>query len=340
MKKLLTLVSALFAGSIGTAAADVSVSGASNFFYGSGSGTGNVAGEEDSIFVVGGSVSFAMSTETANGVTVSGSASLSADTDDIATAATGTAVGGMSQITFGMDGMTITLGDINNAGSGTGEGGDVSSFASTVAGQFDTDPAASADGGLIDGIADGTGVNVSTSIGEASVDATWVQTQGSGRNSYSAGVSTTTGNTNAYALNVGMDVAGATVNVALGGNDEMTSGTDDDSAVGVEVSYVVSDGMTLTFGGTSGNVGASDKDNQFASIAYTVDADTTLSMGFATGDDTTASVTDKQTVTSINLSRSLGGGVSVFAEYAAIDSDNAGVNTDGSAVAVGTTVTF
>ena len=63
-------------------------------------------------------------------------------------------------------------------------------------------------------------------------------------------------------------------------------------------------------------------------------------MGFATADDTTASVTDKQTVTSVNLSRSLGGGVSVFAEYAAVDSDNAGVNTDGSAVAVGTTVSF
>ena len=39
MKKLLTFVSAITAGAIGTAAADVSVSGGSNFYYSSGSGS-------------------------------------------------------------------------------------------------------------------------------------------------------------------------------------------------------------------------------------------------------------------------------------------------------------
>ena len=41
MKKLLTFVSAITAGAIGTASADVSVSGSSNFFYASGSGDAN-----------------------------------------------------------------------------------------------------------------------------------------------------------------------------------------------------------------------------------------------------------------------------------------------------------
>jgi hypothetical protein len=187
MKKLLTFVSAITAGAIGTAAADVAVTGSGTFYYSSASGDTAVTSQEDTMSVVGGSVNFAMSTETSNGVTVTASASLTQDTDDVdltATDASG-AVGGMSSLTFGMDGMTITLGDINNAGSGTGEGGDVATFASTHAGVHAAGTSvASASDSSIDAIADGTGINVSTSMGAASIDATFVSKVGSGTNSY------------------------------------------------------------------------------------------------------------------------------------------------------------
>jgi hypothetical protein len=344
MKKLLTFVSAITAGAIGTAAADVSVTGAGNFYYSSASGDTVEATQEDSMSVTGGSVVFAMSTETTNGITVSGSASITADTDDIAeyasAAAAGGAVGGMSSLAFGMDGMTVTVGDINNAGSGTGEGGDVATFASTHAGHYaGTAAAAGANDSAMDGIADGTGINVSTSMGAASVDLTFVSKVGSGRNSLLTN-SKTTGYSSGYAINVGFDLAGASVNVAAGGSQAKAQTTDNNSATALEVSYPASDALTLTVGGSSGTIAAGDEDNMFITAAYVMDADTTIKLGYGKGDNTTSSVLDKQTATTVNVSRSLGGGVSVFAEYASVSNENAGVGTSGSAMTVGTSVAF
>jgi len=48
MKKLLTFVSAITAGAIGTAAAEVSVSGGGNFYYSTASGDTVEATQEDS----------------------------------------------------------------------------------------------------------------------------------------------------------------------------------------------------------------------------------------------------------------------------------------------------
>ena len=344
MKKLLTFVSAITAGAIGTAAAEVSVSGGGNFYYSTASGDTVEATQEDSMSVTGGSVVFAMSTETTNGISVTGSASITADTDDIAeyssTAAAGGAATGMSSLTFGMDGMTITLGDINNAGSGTGEGGDVATFASTHAGHYaGTAAAAGANDSAMDGIADGTGINVSTSMGAAAIDVTFVSKVGSGRNSLLTS-SKTTGYSSGYAINVGFDVAGASVNVAAGGSQAKATATDNNTATAIEVSYPASDALTVTVGGSSGTIAAGDEDNMFITAVYAMDADTTLSLGYGSGDNTTGGVLDKQTATTVNVSRSLGGGVSVFAEYAAVANDNAGVGTSGSAMTVGTSVSF
>jgi len=339
MKKLLTFVSAITAGAIGTASADVSVSGSSNFFYGSGSGDLNDTSNEDSISVVGGTMAFAMSTETTNGITVSGSATMTALTTDAGVTETDMAVGGLSQISFGMDGMTVTLGDINNAGSGTGEGGDVSSFASVNAARLTTASAAAANDSSMDGIADGTGINVSTSIGAASVDATFVSKVSSGRNSLAASASTT-GYSSGYAVNVGFDMAGASVNIAAGGSQAKVTATKNDSATAIEVSYPVSDALSATVGASAGTRGGADEDNMFVTAAYTMDADTTLSLGYAKGDNNTSGTLDKASVTSVNISRSLGGGVSVFAEYAAVANDNATVSTTGNSFAVGTVVSF
>jgi len=344
MKKLLTFVSAITAGAIGTAAAEVSVSGGGNFYYSTASGDTVEATQEDSMSVTGGSVAFAMSTETTNGISVTGSASITADTDDIAeyssTAAAGGVATGMSSLVFGMDGMTITLGDINNAGSGTGEGGDVATFASTHAGHYaGTAAAAGANDSAMDGIADGTGINVSTSMGAAAIDVTFVSKVGSGRNSLLTS-SKTTGYSSGYAINVGFDVAGASVNVAAGGSQAKATATDNNTATALEVSYPASDALTVTVGGSSGTIAAGDEDNMFITAAYAMDADTTLSIGYGSGDNTTSGTLDKQTATTVNVSRSLGGGVSVFAEYAAVANDNAGVGTSGSAMTVGTSVSF
>ena len=343
MKKLLTFVSAITAGAIGTASADVSVSGSSNFFYASGTGDANSTSQEDSVSVVGGTLAFSMSTETTNGITVSGSATVSATTTDATSAvAAAPANGGLSQISFGMDGMTITLGDINNAGSGTGGGGDVTSFAATHAASITTttnNGAAGADA-AIDGIADGTGINVATSMGDIAVNATFVSNVGSGRNSLNTDTKTT-GFSSGYAVDLGFSALGASVNVAAGGSTSQIEATSNNTAMGLEVSYPYSDVLTLSAGTSQGTLSDVEVDNMFVTAAYTMDADTTLSLGYSTKDnETTAGVVDEERLITANVSRSLGGGVSIFAEYASADYDTDNTGSDGSSVAVGTVVSF
>ena len=346
MKKLLTFVSAITAGAIGTAAADVSVAGSGTFYYSSSSGDTNHAEQEDSMSIAGGAVTFAMSTETTNGITVTAGATISRDTDDIAEyTAAGVAgsqgvVGGMSSLTFGMDGMTVTLGDIDNAGSGTGEGGDVATFASTHAGTILTDSNAAANNSVMDGIADGTGINISTSMGAASIDITYVSTVSSGSNSLLDNA-TTTGRDNGMALNIGFEMGGATINAATGANSANAAGDKNDTGSALEITYPVSDALSVTVGGSSGTKGNDQEDNIFVAGAYTMDADTTLSFGYGKGDNTeTGGTVDKATAMTLNLSRSLGGGVSVFAEYASVSEDQAAVGTSGTAMTVGTSVSF
>ena len=342
MKKLLTFVSAITAGAIGTASADVSVSGSSNFFYASGSGDVNSTTNEESMSVVGGTLAFAMSTETTNGITVSSSITVSANTDSVTTATNqGPGLGGMESIAFGMDGMTVTIGDINNAGSGTGGGGDVTSFAATHVASITTttnNGAAGADA-AIDGIADGQGINVATSMGDVAVNATYVTVVGSGRNSLMTNTKTV-GNNSGYAIDLGFSALGASVNVAAGGSSSQVAGTANSTAAGVEVSYPASDVLTVSAGASAGKLAGIEVDNMFVTAAYTMDADTTLSFGYSTKDNETAGVVDEERMTTINVSRSLGGGVSIFAEYASADYEDNTVGSSGSSVALGTTVSF
>ena len=343
MKKLLTFVSAITAGAIGTASADVSVSGSSNFFYASGTGDANSITNEESMSVVGGTLAFAMSTETSNGVSVSSSITVSANTDSVATATNeGPGLGEAANIKFGMDGMTVTLGDINNAGSGTGGGGDVTSFAATHAASITTttgNAAAGADA-AIDGIADGTGINVATSMGDIAVNATFVSNVGSGRNSLNTDTKTT-GFSSGYAVDLGFSALGASVNVAGGGSTSQVDAVSNNTALGLEVSYPYSDVLTLSAGTSQGTIATAERDNMFVTAAYTMDADTTLSLGYSTKDnETTAGVVDEERLITANVSRSLGGGVSIFAEYASADYEDNTVGSSGSSMAVGTVVSF
>ena len=342
MKKLLTFVSAITAGAIGTASAEISIAGSSNFFYASGSGDVNSETNEETMSVVGGSMAFAMSTETTNGVTVSSSLTVSANTDSVTTATNeGPALGGMTYIAFGMDGMTVTLGDINNAGSGTGGGGDVTSFAATHTASVTTttnNGAAGADAAM-DGIADGTGINVATSMADVAVNATFVSTVGSGRNSLSANTKTAGANSG-YAIDLGFSALGASVNVAAGGSSSQVAGTANSTAAGVEVSYPASDVLTVSAGASAGKLAGIEVDNMFVTAAYTMDADTTLSVGYSTKDNEDTTTVDEERMTTVNVSRSLGGGVSIFAEYASADYDTDNTGSSGSSVALGTVVSF
>ena len=92
MKKLLIMISAMTAAVFSTAKADISVSGSAGLAMSSGKNVldGNAAqassrSTSGTLFMQGGGVTFAMSTTTAGGLTVSTSGGISLDADDSAT---------------------------------------------------------------------------------------------------------------------------------------------------------------------------------------------------------------------------------------------------------------
>lgn len=343
MKKLLTLVASITAAAIGTAKAEISASGSGTFYYATGGGSTaiSVSGAEDSTVVSGGSVAWAMSTETDNGITISGGASLTRDTDNITSGGGAATAGGMKLLTLAMDGMTVQLGDIDNAGSGAGDGGDVSTFASTYAGLFFSANTADAGDAANDGIGDGQGIHINTSLTDGvTLDLSYVPQVAEAASSMLTSA-TTSGAQAGLGVGISTTVAGAAVELGYATATQTATNTENDTGFGAEATYAISDALSVTAGGYAGTLADVDKDGMFATATYEMDADTTVKVGYATADSTTeANVVAKAIVTSVNISRSLGGGVSVFAEYANRSDDDTGVDTNGNATVIGTSVSF
>jgi hypothetical protein len=343
MKKLLTLVASITAAAIGTAKAEVTASGSGTFYYATGGGSTaiSVTGAEDSTVISGGSIAWAMSTETSNGITISGGASITRDTDNITTGGASAAAGGMKKITLAMDGMTVQLGDIDNAGSGAGDGGDVTTFASTYAGLFFTANTADAGDAANDGIGDGQGIHINTSLTDGvTLDLSFVP-QVAEASSSMLTTATTTGQQSGMGVGISTTVSGVALDLGYATNTQTAANTENDTGLGASATYAVSDALSVTAGGYAGQLSDVDKDGMFITGTYTMDADTTVKVGYAAADSTTeANVVAKAVITSVNVSRSLGGGVSVFAEYATRSDDDTGVDTNGNATVVGTSVSF
>ena len=110
MKKILLAISAMSAALFSTAAnADISVSGSANAVYVDSGG--NAQGH------IGGGISFAMSTTTDGGVTISTSGQITNDPDSNGG---GGAASGMTALTFGFANGSITVADDVAVPAGTG----------------------------------------------------------------------------------------------------------------------------------------------------------------------------------------------------------------------------
>ena len=340
MKKLLTLVTASFAALIGSAKADVSWSGSGEWYYGVADGTNMPSAATDSWGSTGATLVYSLSAETANGVAITASSSASQDIDS------DTSDGGLGNngsLTFGLDGMTLSLGNIDSLA--VGDGGNVSSNAATYAAIGSTPGAnqgADADNYHMDGTGEGQGVSMSTTVGDGialaatyspnSVDAVWGYDADADTAGQQGGISAS--------LTFSSLMDGLTLAVGANVVTNTTSGTDNGNGMGVSVTYAASDSMTINAGGGNGDNAGEDSTNMYANISYTVDADTTLALGYASADSTTGTTVDEQTLTSAKLTRSLGGGVSIYIDYANYEDNVAGTNTDGNAMGIGTSVSF
>ena len=226
-------------------------------------------------------------------------------------------VSGLAQLTFAADGFSLTVGDIDlPGGGGVGEVGGVASAQVDNGGYTQT--------GIVTGVSDteGYGFTASTSVGSASL------TFGYLLDKAPEGINNAESASGDYGSGVTLAMPMGDASVTLGYAN--VTGTADETTAGVAVTYGLGGG-TLSVGYESTDE-ATDSSTMSAAFSGSLDADTTYAVGYTDGEQGSLASTQ----TEAKITRSLGGGVSVFAEI----QSNDGSGVSGTNMAVGTTVAF
>jgi len=322
MKKLAYLASAIFAGLgfTSTASADVSVSGSSTLAY-------TAAGATTKIHTLG-TVDFGLSTTTASGMTISSGASISMSTSG--TGGSGNSgkgiVTGWDGLTFATGGATIEIGTDVALADGVGEVDGVHAFDGTM----DHSGVSSVSRTVGISSDEGTGLGLSTSFGGASVNLAYVANAATDGGSVGRiDNATTTGASAKISTSVG--AVGVTVAYVT---QDTGSTTDTESAAALTYA---SDMGTLTLG-YGASTGTNDGSVMSAAYVMSLDADTSVSLGYASYDVTVSGTSSTGTETNVSVVRALGGGASVFADFGSVSGTTSG--SDDSAIAIGTSVSF
>jgi hypothetical protein len=317
MKKIAYLASAVLAalGFSSAAKAEITASG----FAGVTAINGSAA---TTTIYTGGGVSFAMSTSTAGGMTVSLDAGVSQDTNDD-NGTDGRSVTGLDNVTFASGDFSLSVGNaIYLSGSETGGVGGVAGAAVDDGGYTQTGIATGAP-------TEGMGFSASTAVGGASVTLSYLldytNTTTGGLDSDRNAAATSGANTGT-GIAVSMPLGAMTLNLGYAS----TVGTTADTHTGGTIS------MALGGGTISAGYASTDQttDASATSLAYSgsLDADTTYAIGYATGE--TGALSSQRM--EARIARSLGGGVSVFADIQNLN----GSGTSGTNMAFGTSISF
>jgi len=340
MKKLTYLVSAIAAAVTGSAYADVSVSGSGGVAYLSKATTGDKGN-----VVVNSALNFGLSTTASNGMGVAAGFSMTITPTGDQTAP---ANGGGNKLTFTSGGSTIVVGDIELADTFGSVGGVVGGVIGDGGGT-NSDVAT----GMADD--DGTGISLSTGVGAATISVGHIFNTGA--NTYSS----TSSNASLNAFSVSLPVGPATIGLG------MADGDANESSSGATVSMALGGG-TLTLGysqqtlaadaaATAGayslntstgvientarvTTAADDLstagDSQVVGAVYSMslDADTTVKVGYQNAKDADS---ESHTRFDASISRSLGGGASVYLDIRSLNGD---ADTSGTDLAIGTSVSF
>ena len=302
MKKLSYMLSALLAavGFSSAASADVSVSG-------SGSVTVSADGTNTETILASG-IAFALSTTTANGMSISTSGSVSNGTTVQAAAA-----GGFSSVAFATGGSTITIGKVE-VPNGVGDVGPAASDMTKQGGN--KNDADSAFG--VNGTVEAAGVSLATAVGGASVSIGYVYNAAGTTQGDISGTNTATG------VSISMPVGNITTTLGY-----VTDGTQNQSGATAAVAL---GGGTLTVGYGATTASAANETSMGAKYAMSLDADTSMTLGY-----NSTKGEQPHTKTGVALSRSIGGGASVFLEAINYAGEGATAGTD---IGIGTSFAF
>ena len=341
MKKLTYLVSAVAAAVTGSAYADVSVSGSGGVAYLSKATTG-----DNGNVVVNSALNFGLSTTAANGMGVAAGFSMTVTPSADQSAPSN---GGGNKLTFTTGGSTIVVGDIELADTYGSIGGVVGGVIGDGGGT---------DSDVATGFAndDGTGVSLSTGVGGATISVGHIFNTGA--NTYSSTESSAAMTAFSASMpigpaTVGFGVAdgdaaesssGATVSMALGGGT-LTVGYSNQTLVADTAQRAGSSfSINTTTGAISGTTAVTtaaddlttggDSEVVGATYSMSLDADTTLKVGYQNAKDADS---ESHTRFDASISRSLGGGASVYLDIRSLNGD---ADTSGTDIAVGTSVSF
>ena len=315
MKKLLTMTSVLLAGFFGTAQADVSVSGSAGLSVTSVGDATNITNS--------GGVSFGLSTTLENGMTISSSGlSLGIDGDSLADASIDD-TDAFYNLTFSSGGTSLTIGaDVENDFADLGVGG--------VAGDAVSISLGTGTSVLTTGDDVGAGFALSTSLGGASVNLGYIYDDANANNAGDFGGS---GLDTATALQVSLPIGPLSATIGYQDNDNSSDGV---NMTGASVAYAVAGGTIKVAYVSADSVAANTDAVQTSGSYSTTLADgTSVSVGYsATDEDAVAVTTDFE----VSVSRSIGTGASMFIDFH--NRDSVAANTESSAVAIGTSVSF
>ena len=320
MKKLTLALSAIAAAFSASAKADISVSGSTGAAY-----VSNMASSNNTDVIVGSAVAFSMSTTTASGMTVSAGMGLSMD-PDADSSATAAAVTGGNAVTFKTGGATIVVGDIELADTPGSIGGVVGGIVGDNNGS-DTNVGS----GFIDD--DGAGVSLSTAVGTMTLNVGYITNDNGNNhaiiNSNTSGADALT----AASISVPMGMYTISAGVADSDTGESSSGASVSATIGggtLAVGY-----STQTMIATADDITtAGDTNVMGATYSMSLDADTTVKVGYQSAKDADD---DSTTRTDFSISRSLGGGASVYLDMRNLAGNAA---TKGTAIGFGTSVSF
>jgi outer membrane usher protein FimD/PapC len=174
---------------------------------------------------------------------------------------------------------------------------------------------------------DGAGVSLATSMGSASVTATYVWDASGNAN----GRGDTSASDTVTGVKVSMPMGALTTTIS---HVTYTDGSSsDDTISAIAASYAVGGGtLSLAYESSTGSTKATETSGAYS---MSLDADTTLAVGYTQADEGTTT----NTVTEAKVTRALGGGASVYAEMKSSSGSGAS-GGQASTVAVGTSVSF
>jgi hypothetical protein len=251
------------------------------------------------------------------GVSISASSGISLDNDTVTHSSTST---GVTALTFGFANGSITIGDDVGVADGKGKVGELVSWAD------DKLRGVTNKTGITDD--EGSGIAASTSVGDMSISVQYVW-DGAGTGKISNGTTTSQG------ASLSMPLGDATLTLATASDDVAgTNMTETAGAISLPIAGgSVSVGITSTGGDT-----ASKKGESYSAAYKTAFNGVSVGIGYTGHDAGTA----KGQETNVTLSTSLGGGASLWAEYASTSGTIAAASssTSNSVIAIGTSVAF